>query len=370
MNPVKIILTWAARIATWVLGLAVLTGGWAGYVPPRIWALPSMVCLVFPLLWLTLLAAGLLWFFWGRKLFTSIGCALILLATSGTFFTACPVRFPSSPEPGEKTLKVLTYNTLHCIDQEKPSLPYSRTLSYMLNSGADVICTQELFGLRGTTTRKRAHVTQAQIDSMNTLYPYRVVNHSLELNIYSKYPVTAYSDQFESRKSPAHYQLYTVDVGGRKVNFLNVHMSSYRLSSKEKSLTGGLRQDPLGTVRKDLGMRGSIYAKLRDAFIERADGARQMAALVKDIPGPLIMLGDFNDVPGSYMYRVLRNAGLEDAYTQVGRGLMYTFNANHFLFHIDQVLYRPDQGLTPVAMEKGTLKSSDHFPLLTTFVIN
>ena len=78
--------------------------------------------------------------------------------------------------------------------------------------------------------------------------------------------------------------------------------------------------------------------------------------------GPdVIICGDFNDVPGCHAIRTFADAGFHSVYPSIGFGPMITYNARHLYFCIDHVLYRG--ALTPLYISKGTLKTSDHYPL-------
>lgn len=44
---------------------------------------------------------------------------------------------------------------------------------------------------------------------------------------------------------------------------------------------------------------------------------------------------------------------------------MITYNKHLFWFHIDQILYRG--AIRPLSVKKGSLKSSDHYPLTAEF---
>ena len=50
-----------------------------------------------------------------------------------------------------------------------------------------------------------------------------------------------------------------------------------------------------------------------------------------------------------------------------GFGPMITYNARHLYFCIDHVLYRG--ALTPLYISKGTIKTSDHYPLTVDFAV-
>jgi endonuclease/exonuclease/phosphatase (EEP) superfamily protein YafD len=60
------------------------------------------------------------------------------------------------------------------------------------------------------------------------------------------------------------------------------------------------------------------------------------------------------------------SAGFKDAYRQCGFGPEITYNANKLYFRIDHILYRGD--MDAINIRRGKLKSSDHYPLLATFL--
>ena len=59
---------------------------------------------------------------------------------------------------------------------------------------------------------------------------------------------------------------------------------------------------------------------------------------------------------------------MKDAYAENAFGPTITYHGNRFYFRIDQVLYKGD--MKAVDIERGDIESSDHYPLLTTFVFD
>jgi endonuclease/exonuclease/phosphatase (EEP) superfamily protein YafD len=59
---------------------------------------------------------------------------------------------------------------------------------------------------------------------------------------------------------------------------------------------------------------------------------------------------------------------MKQVYTEVCTGPDITFYANRFYFRIDHVLYRG--ALSPVRQERGKVKYSDHYPVLTRFLLD
>jgi endonuclease/exonuclease/phosphatase (EEP) superfamily protein YafD len=109
--------------------------------------------------------------------------------------------------------------------------------------------------------------------------------------------------------------------------------------------------------------------KLAAANLVRTEQVDTLIAGIHSIGGPnVIVCGDFNDVPGCTSLRNLTSiSGLKQVYPEVCCGPTYTFNTNRFYFRIDHVLYRGD--LKPVEMVRGDIRCSDHYPLLTTFLL-
>jgi endonuclease/exonuclease/phosphatase (EEP) superfamily protein YafD len=56
---------------------------------------------------------------------------------------------------------------------------------------------------------------------------------------------------------------------------------------------------------------------------------------------------------------------MKDAYEECALGPTITFHASRFYFRIDHVLYKGN--FEAIDIERGDQKSSDHYPLLTTF---
>jgi len=125
-------------------------------------------------------------------------------------------------------------------------------------------------------------------------------------------------------------------------------LASYRLSPK------GWAQ-PITAMITHL----SIYQEEREAQ------ARFIAAQVEASEGPLILLGDLNDLPDSETLKTLGAAGLTDHWPALHQSRGYSFSVKEPNRRIDYLLTR---GLRCVELELLTwVKSSDHFPLWGRF---
>lgn len=356
-----------ARIVSGLLPVCVILGAWAGWINPNTWAIPAVLCLTFPFLWFVTLIVTLLWAVFSKEKVTATVCGTCLLVTLPQLLNVSPVSFPSKPKDDEKTFKLLTYNMANAVNMDSINPGYSRSVSYVINSDADIVCLQEYFDIKHLR-QQSSQITYAQTDSLNKIYPYQIYWENLESRILSKYPIEYVTSTSRRTKRYFNFIIGRIDIDGYSVHIMDVHLSSYNLDKEESRIAANIKETPEELLNEE--QNRSLYRKLRSAFSTRAGVAEEVAQIADSIPGPLIVCGDFNDVPNSYAWRTIKDAGLDDAYTSAGFGPMITFNANHFLFHIDQIMYRPDVGMRPYDIKRGYIRSSDHYPVIADFAIS
>lgn len=131
-------------------------------------------------------------------------------------------------------------------------------------------------------------------------------------------------------------------------------------------LGGGEQRGVLQTVVDVAGQRLLVltthFDHRRDSE-QRPRSAEQMVEMAGQWgEGPLVMLGDFNDVPGSAAHRTL-TAIATDAWTAAGEGDGYTIPVAAPTRRIDWILLR---GLKAETAQVVTTDASDHLPVLVT----
>lgn len=365
MIVVSGILRTALRIASFALAALTLTAAFGGHIDPRIWAFPSILALVYPYLAILTLAVAVAWLI-ARRWITAAICGGSLLFGSAALFTNFPLGSPSEPEPGEKTFTLLTFNIAHGHDVRHRDQSTHRTLRYIVGSGADVVCTQELMGM---ADEGLPPIPQSLRDSLNARYPYIVHAPYTDQTVFSRFPLKVEERDERTTAWPRRWSRFTARIHGRDVTLIVVHLASYMLSREERQVISNVR-GPRSARRSVAEFKGSVYGKLKAAYRERADDADQLRRQIEKTSGPLLLCGDFNDVPASWTYRIVRGEDLMDAYTQTGMGMMVTYNLFNLYFHIDQVFYRPDGGLRALSTRKGDIDSSDHYPVLARFALS
>ncbi len=344
------------RIVSFILFILTLLSAFGGRINPAYVMLPSALTLALPYFAIATAAVSLAWFCAGRWITAAIGVA-VLVAAWKPISTAIPLHFQSEPTHKERTFKLLTYNILHGWDQEDPEMKAgNRSFQYVLDADADLVGLQELVDINDTGEVPRLEGTLR--DSLLRKYPYRAGTTACDLKVLSKYPVKLI-------KEYPTFSHYEVKMPWGKLNWINTHLSSFNLTDEERKVM----KEVVSVKDTEAGlkeMKGSIREKLKDGFSRRAERAAAIRELADRISGPLVVSGDFNDVPESYAYRTIRGNDLGDAYAETSFGPLITYNRHGFLFHLDQILYR-DKFMKALKVEKGSLKSSDHYPLLSEF---
>lgn len=340
---------------------------YCGYINPDRLAIAQVANMLYPawvLLSVILFAAD---FFILRKSMW-IAAAGILLGT-GPLLDFFPLNARSvklSPAEELRTFSVLTYNTYAFEDNQGINPEWgNRTLSNILSSEADIVCLQEGNNITG---KRHGIGSPAQRDSIRERYPYIIDTPELANEmLLSRYPVRQVTTP-QPDWGTGKYAAYILDVDGHELLVINCHLQSIGLTPDDKEAYRELTDKELRPTRKELSqVKSDVMPKLLSAFKTRAQQARHIKQFIDSMSiKNVLLMGDFNDVAGSYAYRTIRSCGLKDAYAQTAFGPTITYNASRFYFHIDQIFYRGD--LRAVSIWRGKSRSSDHYPVSATFL--
>lgn len=351
----------AFKIASYCLYLLTLLAAFGGHINPAWFTFPAIFVTAMPYFVIATVVVVVLWFVCGRWITAGIGVLTLFLAWS-PITTAVPLNFSKKATPGALTFKVLTYNILHGDDQQKGNkVPGNRSFEYVMGSGADIVCLQELCNFNDP---KEIHNLSEFKDSLKKIYPYWAGSTINDQKVLSKYPVRMINHEaFFGNCDRARFSAYKVTIKGRELTLINMHLNSYALTEKERNIVKDFAK---GQTKDALNeFKNGIMSKFRFNLMYRSDMVNILRMAIDNVNGPLIICGDFNDVPESYCYRLLRGEDLRDAYVETSFGPLVTYNRHAFWFHLDQILYRGP--LKALSVKKGRLRSSDHYPLIAEF---
>ena len=353
----------AMRIVSIVVYLATIIAAFGGRVDPDYLAFPSLLCLALPYLAILSIVLIIFWAIFRKIFFCGLGIATIVICLT-PLSDAFPLGNPRNPTIGRQKFKIISWNVIHTQDLRQPDFPGNRAVNYMINSGADVICLAEL---RNFDKSEMPNFTESLKDSLFTAYPYKAGINDYDIKVLSKYPVERLDKMKLETGGNCRFDLFKIKFPeNNELVVAMVHLFSFGLTEEERNVVTEINsvQTAKASMRE---FKGSIRQKLRNAFRKRAEDATDLRSILDDIPMdiPLIVCGDFNDVPASWSYNIIRGDDLRDAYAETNFGPAITYNMHAFYFHIDQMLYRGP--LEALDLTIGKINSSDHYPLIGEF---
>jgi endonuclease/exonuclease/phosphatase family metal-dependent hydrolase len=231
-----------------------------------------------------------------------------------------------------RELRVLTFN-IHHAEGEDGRLDVARVADVITRSGAAVVALQEVD--RGAERSGRRDLLKELADLTGMRYAFGK-NIDLQGGDYGNGLLT-------SRP--------IVSEGNRLLPTTN----------------GGEQRGVLQVVIEVDGTQVLVLATHLDHRRDDAQRVASAGAMLEMLKawgnGPVIALGDFNDVPDSATYQALTAAGLVDVWRAAGEGDGFTIPVTAPNRRIDWILVR---GLEPVRAEVLKTDASDHLPVAAT----
>ena len=211
---------------------------------------------------------------------------------------------------------------------------------------------------------------QQHIPELNSKYPYRE-QRLRDVVILSKYPYTVENERLDEGNKPYKKSaIYKVNIKGRELYIIGVHLESLRLTDNDKALYKDITNISSSSEKLNEkiveDVKSGLLTKLATAFKQRATQAKNLREYINSLDHKnIILCGDFNDTPFSFSYNTIMGDDMSDAYKECALGPTITFHDNRFYFRIDHIMYKGD--FEAIDIERGNDKSSDHYPLMATF---
>jgi len=254
----------------------------------------------------------------------------LLLVAVGTFASGCFTARNATQTPS--SFRVMTYN-IHHGEGLDGKVDLERIASLIKTEGADIVALQEVDRGVARTARRDLATELAVLTGMTAVFSNNFHFQGGEYGnaVLTKFPVRRWTNH--------HYQMLrlgeqrgilelVLDVQGREVAFLNTHID-YRPDDAERWLNVG--------------------------EIEALAAQHQSR--------PLILCGDFNDLPGSRVHRRLEQNFL-DTWAQIGVGPGLTIPVRQPRKRIDYIWLPRSGHLQPRKIWVPYTEASDHLPVV------
>jgi endonuclease/exonuclease/phosphatase family metal-dependent hydrolase len=249
----------------------------------------------------------------------------------------------------------MTYNT-HAMMIGDKLAEKKKMLQYLNNQGADIVCLQEVLVYKNPSRLTLPALREAMSNYPYTYYDFKRYNSHRQFGnvVFSRYPLTNKNTiRYESQSNISSQ--CDVQVGDQTIRLIVNHLESYGLVRED------LQFDTLSMAEIK---NSSLVHKLQHAGKLRHQQAREVKRSIRQSPYPVVVVGDFNAIPLSYVYwKVklgLRDCFLESSFGQLGN----TIKKGPLGLRIDYILC--SRKMTPIKCEVDRVRYSDHFPVCAT----
>ena len=309
------------------------------FLTPHIWGLTAPV-----FLGLLLLVAILLFVFRKYKYgLVFLACVVLFNAMTETFAISVPCNCNG------ECLTIMTYNTQSTSsdymtqNRENPT----EMSELIIKQDADIVCLQEYEGWYCDYLKK----------ALSANYPFFVQMPEMpkESAVFSKYLIE------DVKQIPGDLVMeMTINRKGGIIKLIACHMDSNRFDSINKELEGrAIWYERFGSYMDGINKAGE----------KRVDEVEKIKKRVKSCLSkgiPVVVCGDMNDVGGSKPLRILKSAGLKDAWWEKGLGFGFTYYGHQWMkFRLDHIMYSDAMKCKSVKVVRQDF--SDHNPIVAKF---
>lgn len=305
----------------------------------------SMLVYVLPLLIIANLLLIIYWLVRRRWIFLAIPVITVACCIPyiGTLYQ--PGFLHSHEDASKNGLKIATYNVA-MFNRETSGFMAQDILAEMRRENVDVLCLQEYNDISGDKKNS---------DSYKDYFPYMATGRE-DMVIYSRYPITQSKKLlFEDTNNSAMWA--DIDVKGIEFRVFNVHLETTGINRTLHKAGKMMAQNQDISNSRILN---AIYGNYMMGMYFRSGQAIQIANEKANSKFPVILCGDFNDVPYSFVYNTMLG-NMVDGFKECGHGFMYTYRGGKKAVRIDYIFH--DQDIKGVDYYRSDLSYSDHYPV-------
>lgn len=258
-------------------------------------------------------------------------------------------------------ISVLNYNVrvfnTYAYLQNK-NTPGKSMVNWLTEDDADIKCLQEFYNDSKSEVFNTTDKISANKNYHAVVKPSFVnrIGAQFGLAIFSRFPIIQSGDVALDDLPHQHAIFADIDTGQDTIRVYNIHLQSMSI---DESKIGDFEQAKKNYL--------NIAKKLKFGFIERAKQVDHLLSHIKQSPYPVIVCGDFNDIPYSYTYLTLKEH-LDNAFEEAGNGFGFSYNGKLFFLRIDNQFF--SSGLKAVKYDiYREVPFSDHFPIKAEYAV-
>jgi len=349
-----------------ILSALFLAGANAQYFPPPQWWFIGLLPLSLPYIIILLIL-----FFIGWLLAKSVWLLLpVITLILGWNAVQNIIPFNSSAKFSIKkdtnALRIMSWNVEQFDIQQYKNHPEIKVkmLDLINEYKPDIACFQEMVGGDYNKAINYLGDFKRNLHFDNYYYSYDLRldfdgKHHFGLIVFSrsafihKKTITSYPFDYNST-----FQYIDIKAGADTIRVFNIHLQSLRFSRGNLHYLDNPKLDTDTTLSESK----NILVKLKHGFLKRGIQSEKVKEEINRSPYPVIVCGDFNDVPNSYAYNTI-GKNLQNAFVKKGSGIGRTFSGISPTLRIDNIF--TDKKFTITQFTRIRKKLSDHFPIIT-----
>ena len=293
----------------------------APFISPELFWPMAFVGLAYPLLLFINIIFVLTWLIFKKKHFLiSLIGILIGFNHVVNLFEWNQIEKPL-PEEGTN-LKVLSYNVRvfglynYGPGWELNFTSRNKIFNYLTREDYDIICLQEFVHDRSKKFKTLDTIPKF-LRAKNSHFEFTRSSKNVNffgLATFSSYPIVN-RGKIIFQTDGGNLCIYTdLKIGSDTIRVYNLHFESIGLSKEDHMFVENMINIVQAGENQTYVEQGKrIIGRLRRAFVSRGPQAEAVAAHIRQSPYPVILAGDFNDTPSSYVYRKI-TAHLTDAF--------------------------------------------------------
>ena len=269
-------------------------------------------------------------------------------------------------------LRVMSWNVEHfeILEHRKHPERKQQMLNLINKYNPDVACFQEM--VAGDSSAKAINYLPDLMRILRMPYYHYTYNKKLDFDkdhrygiiIFSKYPLV--NKTTVSRKPNDYNSIFQyADIlrGTDTFRVFNLHLQSLKFSNEDLKYI----EEPTIDNETNFKQSRNVIYKFKRGFLKRQVQSEFIKEELNKSPHPVIVCGDFNDVPNSYAYYTIGN-GLQNAFAKKGNGIGRTYSAISPTLRIDNIF--TDKKFSINQFIRDGKKMSDHFPVVADIYYN
>ena len=176
--------------------------------------------------------------------------------------------------------------------------------------------------------------------------------------VYSRLPIT-YVNKIDNSKV-----LVELMLDDRRFRLCCIHMDSYQLDDADREGIENLLHGKMEGINDSTLHNSRTLGKVKETLLQHeTEWQEKLKPLVTESTVPMLLAGDFNDIPSSWLYSQV-SKHLDDTFCDEGFGMCNTYNGGFPEFRIDMVFHSNEFHTLSYKRIKSDI--SDHYPVITS----